>query len=267
MAERDTIPSISDASMPNSGRIYDYVLGGNHNFEVDRNAGEQVLAIVPNFRQFARLIRWFISVAVEKVTADGYSRYIDFASGLPTVDHIHLVAPKGSKVIYSDIDPVTVSYGQEIIKDEPTARYFLCDFATPENLLELPMVRDHLEGSRKVVFGVNGIAWLVTDDQLRHAMRVLYDWAEKGSRLFICDADTDMAALTPKMQESLKIYEDMGQPFYIRSNAALKEMIRPWKVQAPGFRNLEEWSEVKAGINERTQSELGLTFLGAILEK
>lgn len=267
MAERDAVPSISDASTPNSGRIYDYVLGGNHNFEVDRKAGDQVIAVVPNFRQFARLIRWFISVAVEKVAADGYSRFVDFASGLPTVDHIHLMAPAGSKVIYSDIDPVTVSYGREIIKDQPNARYFPCDFATPENLLELPMVRDHLGGSRKVVFGVNGIAWLVTDDQLRHAIRVLYDWAEKGSRLFICDADTDLPNLTPKMQESLKIYKDMGQPFYIRSNAALREMIQPWKVREPGFRTLEDWSEVGADISERTQSELGLRFLGAILEK
>ena len=267
MAGRDSVPSISDASMPNSGRIYDYVLGGNHNFEVDRKAGDQVLAVVPDFRQFARLIRWFISVAVEKVTADGYTRFVDFASGLPTMDHIHLVAPKGSKVIYSDIDPVTVSYGREIIKDQPNARYFPCDFATPENLLGLPMVLDHLGGSRRVVFGVNGIAWLVTDDQLRHAMRVLYDWAEKGSRLFICDADTDMSNLTHKVQESLKIYEDMGQPFYIRSNTALREMIHPWKVRDPGFRTLEDWSEVKADISERTQSELGLRFLGAILEK
>ena len=267
MPEKDSIRSISDASKPNAGRIYDYVLGGNHNFEVDRKAAEQVLAVMPHFRKVARLIRWFISVAVEKVTADGYTRFIDFASGLPTMDHIHLVAPKGSKVIYSDIDPVTVSYGNEIIKDHPDARYFACDIATPENLLELPMVRDHLQGSRKVVFGVNGIAWLVTDEQLRHAMKVMYDWAEKGSRLFICDADTDMSKQTPMLQATLKVYDDMGEPFYVRSNETLRDMIRPWKVREPGFRSLEEWSEVKAGVSELTQSDLGNRFVGAILEK
>ena len=61
MAEGNAVPSISDASMPNAGRIYDYVLGGNHNFEVDRKAGEQVLAVMPDFRLFGRLIRWFRS--------------------------------------------------------------------------------------------------------------------------------------------------------------------------------------------------------------
>ena len=32
--------SMSDASVPNAGRIYDYLLGGHHNFEVDRLAAE-----------------------------------------------------------------------------------------------------------------------------------------------------------------------------------------------------------------------------------
>jgi hypothetical protein len=267
MAEKKITPSISDASVPNAGRIYDYVLGGNHNFEVDRKAAEKVLAVLPNFRQVARLIRWFIQVAVEMVTADGFTRFVDFASGLPTMDHIHLVAPKGTKVIYSDIDPVTVSYGLEIITGHPDARYFACDFATPENLLRLPKVAEHLGGSRKVVFGVNGIAWLVTDEQLRHAMQVLYDWAEKGSRLFICDADTDMTAMTPTMREVLKLYEDMREPFYIRSNETLRDIIHPWKVREPGFRTLEDWSIVQAGVTEQTLSDLRNRFVGAILEK
>ena len=30
--------SVVDASRPNAGRIYDYILGGSHNFEVDRQA-------------------------------------------------------------------------------------------------------------------------------------------------------------------------------------------------------------------------------------
>ncbi len=28
--------SIADTSAPNAGRIYDFLLGGHHNFEVDR---------------------------------------------------------------------------------------------------------------------------------------------------------------------------------------------------------------------------------------
>ncbi len=35
--------NIVDASKPSAGRMYDYWLGGNHNFEVDRQAADQVL--------------------------------------------------------------------------------------------------------------------------------------------------------------------------------------------------------------------------------
>ena len=39
--------NIVDASKPSAGRMYDYWLGGNHNFEVDRQAADQVSKTVP----------------------------------------------------------------------------------------------------------------------------------------------------------------------------------------------------------------------------
>src|SRR3989304_4376578 len=99
--------SIIDASRPNAGRIYDYLLGGSHNFEVDRQAAEQVLTLLPFSGKFARLQRWALQdLAVELTKRRGFDVIIDFASGLPTNDHIHLVTPPGTTVIYSDYDPV-----------------------------------------------------------------------------------------------------------------------------------------------------------------
>ena len=45
MASEGSSMSIADASQPNAGRIYDYLLGGNHNFEIDRVAAEQLIQI------------------------------------------------------------------------------------------------------------------------------------------------------------------------------------------------------------------------------
>ena len=43
------MPQVSsrDTSKPNAGRIYVYLLGGSHNFEVDRQRAEGVLKIFP----------------------------------------------------------------------------------------------------------------------------------------------------------------------------------------------------------------------------
>ena len=217
MPEEETHRSIADASKPNAGRIYDFVLGGSHNFEVDRTAAEQVLQLAPTFPKVARTVRWFLGEAVRRLAADGFTNFIDFASGLPTVDHIHQVAPAGTKVIYSDIDPVTVAYGQEIIKDNPNVRYLVCSAEKPEDLLNSPMVSELFGTNRRVGVGFNGIAWFVADDSIRRSMRVLYDWAANGSRLFLCDTGFQGGTLPAAALETTKVYEKIGQPMTIRN--------------------------------------------------
>ena len=36
-----------DVSVPNVARIYDYILGGKDNFDADRTAAAQILAVIP----------------------------------------------------------------------------------------------------------------------------------------------------------------------------------------------------------------------------
>ena len=141
MSSSEPVSSIADASRPNAGRIYDFLLGGSHNFEIDRQAAQGLLQMVPEMPQWVRLIRWFLGEAVRRLLADGFTRFLDFASGLPTVDHIHQIAPKGTKVIYSDIDPVTVAYAQDIIKGNPDVACVECDAGQPEKLLQSGIVK------------------------------------------------------------------------------------------------------------------------------
>lgn len=49
------VPDEVNLQTPSSARIYDYVLGGAHNFDVDRQAAERLLAAVPA-RDMARLM-------------------------------------------------------------------------------------------------------------------------------------------------------------------------------------------------------------------
>jgi hypothetical protein len=164
MPEKEQYTSIADSSKPNAGRIYDFLLGGNHNFEVDRLAAQQLIKLQPFMPKLFRAIRWFLGEAVRRLAADGFTQFIDFASGLPTVDHIHQVAPSGTKVIYSDIDPVTVAYGQEILKESPDTRYVVCNASKPEDLLGAPVVSQLLGNSRRVAIGFSGIAWFISDE-------------------------------------------------------------------------------------------------------
>lgn len=265
--EKDLL-SIADPSRPNAGRIYDYLLGGHHNFEVDRQAADTVIQMAPFMSKSIILIRWFLGVATRRLVAEGYDKFLDFASGLPTMDQIHEVAPAGTKVIYSDIDPVTVEYAQEILGDNPVVRYLECDVRTPETLLNSGVVKELFGESQRVAIGFSGISWFIPDESVKHALKVFYDWADEGSKLFLCDGDADFSKVTDKMKAVFDIYSKIGQPIYIRPKERLLEMAKPWDIDQPGPLPLDEWVDLGAVYKEEERIEYGGTgFYGVILKK
>ena len=266
MSADDNVRNIADASKPNAGRIYDYFLGGNHNFEIDRQAAQPVLQTAPFLPKLLRLVRWFLGEATRRLCEDGFKLFLDFASGLPTVDHIHQVAPKGTKVIYSDIDPVTVAYANDIIRDNPNVRYVQCDAGKPEELLNSGVVEELFGKDRKVAVGFNGIAWFLPDEPIDHSMNILYDWAAKGSKLFTCDADS--TGLSDESKRIMELYKIFGQPFYPRTLKKLRALLKPWSVIDPGFMHLEEWIEMEKTVTEETKEAWSWGGIyGVILEK
>ncbi len=268
MVESGGYASIADAGKPNAGRIYDFLLGGDHNFEVDRVAAQQILSLMPFFPKLFKLVRWFLGESVRRLAADGFTQFIDFASGLPTVDHIHQVAPPGTKVIYSDIDPITVAYGQEIIKDNPNVRYAVCPAEKPEDLLGSPVIGELFGNDRKVAIGLNGIVYFLPDEAVSRAVKVLYDWAGAGSRLFLCDLGFHVveAAFSKEGREMAAVYQKMSQPVFPRSQRTLEKLVKPWKATPPGYKRLEDWVGVKGGGAEESMPQ-GFAMFGAILEK
>jgi len=245
---------------------YDYFIGGNHNFEIDRKAAEQVLKYAPHMPNYLMLVRWFLGEAIRRLCKEGFGKFLDFASGLPTMDHIHQVAPKGTKVIYSDIDPVTVAYAKEIIGSDPNIRCLHCDAGKPEELLDSGVVEELFGNDRKVAIGINGVFYFMPDEAVSHSLTVLYDWAEEGSKLFLCDADT--GEITEDGRKTIEIYEKSGQPMYLRPLAKTLELIKPWEIDEPGVKLLEEWVDMDAKIAERAKETWGSGGLqGMILTK
>ena len=152
--------NIVDTSKPSAGRMYDYYLGGNHNFEVDRQAADQALKLLPFIPKFMRLQRWALQdIAVELTEKRGFDAIIDFASGLPTNDHIHYKVPKGTTVIYSDYDPVVVEYTREILKGASDVYFFQGDARRPEELLNRPEVERILAAGGKLPLSIGASAF------------------------------------------------------------------------------------------------------------
>jgi hypothetical protein len=251
--------SIVDASVPNAGRIYDYMLGGHHNFEVDRQAAEQVLKLLPFAPKSMRLQRWCLQdVARELTEVRGYDTIVDFASGLPTVDHLHTAVKPGTTVIYSDYDPVVVEYAREILGDTPNVYFFEADARRPEGLLERPEVQDILGSKREVALVYWGISTFLTDGELAHAARVLYEWSG-GNACWAFNVQAGGDPNDPQMVKVRAIYEQMGTPMHFRSLEKHEELLEPWQLDEPGFVSLLEWHS----LDQSLMSEEDRRLVGA----
>lgn len=109
---------------PSAARIYDYLLGGFHNFEIDRLAAEQALQILPDVRLTAQANRAFLRRVVNFLVEQGIDQFLDIGSGIPTVGNVHEIAQAGNataRVVYVDIDPVAVSHSRSMLQGNPNA--------------------------------------------------------------------------------------------------------------------------------------------------
>jgi O-methyltransferase involved in polyketide biosynthesis len=238
-----------DISKPNAARIYDYLLGGSHNFEADRKGAEQINSAAPWIAKGMRLQRACLQdIAHELTTVRGFDVVIDFASGLPTQDHIHAMAKPGTLVLYSDRDPTVVEFAREILKGNPDTYVFSADARYPNELLNNPEVQALLKGRRAVAFVLWGVAIFLTDAELKQTMKTLYELAGPGSTLAFSASAADVDSNDPAIIESVRLYERFGTKIYPRSLGQIQELIEPWQPDASGFVSLLKWHGLETSV-------------------
>src|SRR5690348_3471836 len=73
-----------DTTVPHSARIWNYWLGGKDNYPVDRMAGDQTIAVLPEIVDIARASRQFLERAVRYLAGPaGIRQFLDVGTGLP----------------------------------------------------------------------------------------------------------------------------------------------------------------------------------------
>ena len=100
-----------DPNVASIARIYDYWLGGKDNFQVDREAAEEMIQAFPGIVAGVRMNRAFLGRAIHYLAADaGIRQFLDIGTGLPSANNTHEVAQRAapdSRIVYVDNDPST----------------------------------------------------------------------------------------------------------------------------------------------------------------
>jgi S-adenosyl methyltransferase len=185
-----------DTSRPNVARIYDYLLGGKEHFAADRQAAEQLLAVMPNAATVAKANRTFLAAAVQHVAGAGIAQFLDVGAGLPTSPSVHECARAiipGARVAYVDNDPVAVTHAQALLATGDGVIAVEGDANEPEAILASPPVAAVIDLAEPVCLLLVSMLHFFTADEADMIVGTFRQRLAPGSYLIISQGYSDRA--------------------------------------------------------------------------
>ncbi|WFE27396.1 SAM-dependent methyltransferase [Solwaraspora sp. WMMD791] len=239
----DDVPAGVDISRPSAARVYDYFLGGAHNFEVDRQLAEQIMAMTPHLAETMRAGRAFLRRAVRMLLADGVDQFLDIGSGIPTVGNVHEVThavDPTATVVYVDIDPVAVAHSRTILADVATAAVIQADLREPDTICDRAVATGLIDFGRPVAVLLAGVAHFIPDaDDPQEILRRLRAHLAPGSYLVISHATYEDQPAEVLAAQRLSARTDTE--ITLRSRADVAAMFGDFTVVEPGIVHLPLW--------------------------
>lgn len=241
--ERATwVPAGIDEERPSAARVYDYVLGGAHNFAVDRQMAEQLLAVYPEGPQIAQANRAFLRRAVDLLVDAGMRQFLDLGSGIPTVGHVHEIAQTRapeSRVVFVDVDPIAVEHSRLLLADNELTGVVHEDVRRPERILNAPEVQRLLDFEQPVAVLAVALFHFISDkDDPAGVISRLMQPMVAGSHLAISHGTDDGAQ---DWTEAKKAYDRAGIQGTVRSREEVEALFAGFDLVEPGVVWAPQW--------------------------
>ncbi|WP_338765563.1 SAM-dependent methyltransferase [Nocardia vulneris] len=163
----DRAPGLNP-TVPSSARIYDYMLGGKDNYEVDRQVAHRMLAIAPDTRTLAWFIRQFLVRAVELAADAGVKQFIDLGAGIPTSPNVHEVAREiepSARVVYVDNDPVVRAHCDALLANSPGLSVMQADIRRPREIIDRLRTESRIDFAEPIAVLMIGVLHYVMDEE------------------------------------------------------------------------------------------------------
>ena len=237
-------PSEVDIGRPSVARVYDWYLGGSHNFESDRAFGRRVVDVYPPLPAVLRDNRAFLRRVVRHLVAEGIDQFLDLGSGIPTAGNVHEVAhavnPE-ARIVYVDHDPVAVTHSRELLAGDPRTTVLAADLLEPERVLAEAAASHGLDLRRPVAVLALLVLHFVPDE--RHPGAVMARYLENlapGSHLAISQSRSDGAPAAVAGQE-LYAHERSLEPMHPRTADQVAALFGGLHLLAPGVVAAPAW--------------------------
>ncbi|MEU7478998.1 SAM-dependent methyltransferase [Lentzea sp. NPDC042327] len=231
----------SSSERPNEARLFDYYLGGAHNFAVDRALAEETIKQFP-IAEMARTIRSFSRRVVRFCAEDlGIRQFLDLGSGIPTVGNVHEVAQAvdpSCHVVYVDRDPVAVAHSRTMLRENLNAAIVQADICDVGAVLRDRETRRLLDFEKPVAVLMIGILPYVHEDPTGVVAR--YRAAVSGgSVLALTHLTRDVE---PELVDKLVTLADgLQTPLVPRTKQDVEEFVCGLELLEPGLVLAAHW--------------------------
>ncbi|MEV0705992.1 SAM-dependent methyltransferase [Nocardia aurea] len=259
-------PEGVDMQRVSPARMYDALLGGSHNFEVDRMAAESGKQLVPDLPRLALSNRAFLRRAVRFLADAGITQFLDIGSGIPTAGNVHEIAQginPDITVLYVDIDPVAVAHSKAILDTNARAGAIEADLRKPDELLTAVDETGLIDFDQPVGVLLIAVLHLLSDEDLPvEKVGRLREAVVPGSYVAISHLTSeqrpeDAALLGANTASGSKI------GIHFRPRAGIEAMFAGWDPIEPGVVELPLWRpESERDRHEAPGRSLGLAGVG-----
>jgi S-adenosyl methyltransferase len=231
-----------DLERPSAARVYDYLLGGGHNFPSDRAVAERLLRVLPAF-DMARMNRAFLGRTVRFLVDAGIRQFLDLGSGIPTVGNVHEVAQQADpdcRVVYVDCEPVAVAHSELLLEDNDQAAIIQADMREPHTILSSPTTARLIDFAEPVGLLMVGVVQFLPDEDDPWALAAQYrDALAPGSYLALSAFTQDC---TPEgMDSAVDVCTATQHPIHPRGREAIMRMFDGFELLEPGVVYTPQW--------------------------
>jgi SAM-dependent methyltransferase len=236
-------PEPIDIDRPSVARMYDYFLGGSHNFQCDREAADKVIAAIPDVADGCRANRAFLDRAVGHLAARGINQFLDIGSGIPTVGNVHEVARRAApdaRIVYVDIDPVAVAHARHLLADDDQVSVIREDLRRPQSILRHPDVVGFLDLDRPVGLLLFGVLHFIPDSEgPADILAAFRDALAPGSCLAVSHGTAE--SRPREARDAQTVYRDAASPLTMRDHVDVADLFAGFTLQDPGVVWVSQW--------------------------
>ena len=231
-------PADIDLTRPSVARVYDFYLGGSHNFESDREFAAHALRVFPELPAVLRDGRDLLRRFVGYLCGIGIDQFLDLGSGIPTEGNVHevaLTACPNPRVVYVDHDPVAVTHSRALLSEVGGATIVAADVREPSRVLDLAVDLGGLDLHRPVaVLAVSVLHFLADEERPADLVAAYAAPLAPGSHVAINHAARDGR---PEAVDVERVYRREGSPnsLHMRTRAEIAALFGNLEIVPPGL--------------------------------